>query len=497
MMNIQSVPSLRCARPGRRGGPTIGLGLLICSSVMALSQMVTTPSAQAADWPTYQHDGRRSAVTGETLSLPLRQDWIFASRHAPRPAWPPPAKADFWHHKRELNPRVIFDRAYHVAVADGRIFFGSSADDKVYALDAATGRELWTFFTGGPVRLAPTVAHGKVYVGSDDGAVYCLDAADGALVWRGQPVAPQRCVLGHGRMISTMPIRTGVVVDGGVAYCCAGIFPGEGVVALAFDANNGRTLWERPLEISPQGYMLVSAERLYVPTGRTAPVVLDRGDGKPLGSLRGSVGAYALVTADDLVVHGPGDSGEIALFRAAGRDHLATFPGLHMIIHGDMSYLHSKTQLTALDRRRYVALIDERRELAAQAKDLEKRLEGAVAIKTAGGRREVESLRAELERVRGALAERSLALGTCYRWEQPCLFPNALILAGGTLLAGGDEGLAAFSIQDGALLWQTRLPGRVYGLAVAEGRLFVSTDRGTIHCFRSEGSAGGDAGDGR
>ena len=131
------------------------------------------------EWPAYLHDPLRSGVTEERLSLPLEAAWTYHAPHPPRPAWPPPAKADYWHHKRGLKPRMIFDRAFQPVVAEGALYFGSSADDKVYCLDARTGKPRWTFFTGGPVRLAPTVWQGKVYVGSDDGFVYCLDARPG------------------------------------------------------------------------------------------------------------------------------------------------------------------------------------------------------------------------------------------------------------------------------------------------------------------------------
>ena len=59
----------------------------------------------------------------------------------------------------------------HLAVAADCVYFGSSADDKVYCLDARDGQVRWTFFTEGPVRLAPTVVGERVYAGSDDGAV--------------------------------------------------------------------------------------------------------------------------------------------------------------------------------------------------------------------------------------------------------------------------------------------------------------------------------------
>ena len=77
-----------------------------------------------------------------------------------------------------MRDRVDFDDAFQVVAAGGRLYFGSSIDDKVYALSADTGEEAWSFCTGGPIRLAPMVWNGRVFVGSDDGFVYCLNARD-------------------------------------------------------------------------------------------------------------------------------------------------------------------------------------------------------------------------------------------------------------------------------------------------------------------------------
>ena len=149
---------------------------------LCLSFFVSSESVRSEDWPTFMHDSHRSGVTGEKLTLPLTESWVFKAAQQPQPAWPPPAKQDFYHKHYELRETVAYDRAFHVVGAGQTIFFGSSADDKVYALDATTGRQRWTFFTEGPVRLAPSVADDKVYVGSDDGCAYCLSAGDGALV---------------------------------------------------------------------------------------------------------------------------------------------------------------------------------------------------------------------------------------------------------------------------------------------------------------------------
>lgn len=159
------------------------------------------------DWPTYRHDNARTGASLESLPNAISLQWVYQPIHPPEPAWPgveTRPREGFY-----LQPRVRFDDAFQVAVAGGRLYFGSSADHKVYALDAASGQPVWTFFAEGPVRLAPTVWNGRVYFGSDDGWVCCLNAASGELRWklRGGPNAEK--LLGHGKMISRWPVRTG------------------------------------------------------------------------------------------------------------------------------------------------------------------------------------------------------------------------------------------------------------------------------------------------
>ena len=123
--------------------------------------------AGADDWPTYRYDNARSGAGTETVSPPLYLQWVFEPGHTPQPAWPVPA---------EEMPRTHGDNAFHVTVADGMAYFGSSVTNKVHAIDAAEGRIRWIFYTQGPVRFAPTIYEEKVYFGSDDGYVYCLSA---------------------------------------------------------------------------------------------------------------------------------------------------------------------------------------------------------------------------------------------------------------------------------------------------------------------------------
>ncbi len=148
-------------------------------------------AASAEDWPTDRHDVARSCVSSERVAPRLSEHWAFRSL-PPQPSWP----ATQWN-----EAKAVFDRAYHVAIAGDTLFFGSSADGKVYALDAATGDLRWTFFTGGPIRVAPTVWEGGVYVGSDDGFAYCIAADTGALRWRVRAAPGDTTVLGNGTII--------------------------------------------------------------------------------------------------------------------------------------------------------------------------------------------------------------------------------------------------------------------------------------------------------
>lgn len=406
--------------------------LSITTGWLAFAALAGRPDQAAADWPTYRHDAARSGVTEEGLRLPLAPSWVFRALSPPQPAWGDP-KPKPVENILELR-RIHFDDAFQPVVADGKVYFGSSVDGKLYCLDAQTGRILWTRRTGGPVRLAPTVADGKVYVGSDDGCAYCFTAAEGTPVWKFTAAPEPRQVLGNGRMISLWPVRTGVLVDDGTAYFAAGIFPGERVFFYAVDAETGTEQWrndttsEKPQSrVAPQGYLLASATRLYVPMGRTSPAAFDRDSGKLLyesyfGKPVG--GTYALL-AGDAVYTG---TEEFVAYDQESRDKFATFAGRKMLVRGDTAYLATDTQLIAMDR--------------TKKKE---------------------------------------------QWKVDCPCHEALIMAGDLLLAGGPNLIAAFDAVSGEPRWQAEVEGTCKGLAVADGRLWATTDSGRIYCFGAEG----------
>jgi len=440
----------------------------------------------AGDWPMFGHDNHRSAVADEGLKLPLSLCWTFEAGQGPEPAWPPPAKQDYWHRLSNLKPAVNYDRAFHVVGRGEVVFFGSSADCKVYALDALSGRLRWSFFTDGPVRLAPVAAGPRVYAASDDGCVYCLSATDGSLVWKFRAAEDRRFLPGNGRMISAQPIRAGLVLDAGTLYFAAGIFPSYGVFLYALNAEDGSVRWKQRIEVSAQGYILASADRLYVPTGRTSPCIFSRTDGRFLGELPSGGGTYAVLN-EDILLTGPGRGARrIKADDSRTRDTVATFAGLRMVVRGTTAFLQSQSELCAFDRGRYIRLARQKNELEQRRKKRAEQLK-----KAQKGSAHEAQLRQEIEEMGARLGAIGREMKACYLWTVPCEYSCSMIAAGDMVFVGGQDRVAAIDSSKGQVAWSAAVAGRAYGLSVVNGRLYVSTDRGRIHCFGNGCDNGG------
>jgi len=442
--------------------------------------LVNPGVTQAEDWPTFMHDNHRSGVTFEQLELPLSESWVFKAAHRPQPAWPLPAKQDFWHRHYNLRATVTYDRAFHVVGAGDMVFFASSADDKVYALNAQTGQIRWTFFAEAPVRLAPSISGNRVYVGSDDGYVYCLSRDNGSLIWKYRAVDSERMIPGNERIISTWPVRTGILIDEGNLYSAAGLFPNQGTFLFELSAENGSVKWKQQVDVSPQGYMLASKEQLYVPTGRTNPAIFARADGSLLGQLPSAGGTFALL-AENVLVTGPGRGPkELNAAEVDTQYKIATFDGLSMLVNGPTAYILSEKELSAFNRALYLELSKKRNQLTDQYKKLEEQLK-KVDKNTA----EAEQLGIELRSITMQISELSKKMKDCYLWTVECEYPHSMIMAGDVLFLGGENKIAAFKADSGKAIWNASVGGKALGLSVANGGLYVSTDKGQIHCFRN------------
>ena len=253
------------------------------STIACALLLSTSDPVWAADWKTYRSDAARSGYTAESIPNQLQLSWVFRARHGPRPAW-------------STSERMRFDLAFQPIILGESVLFGSSADDKLYALNVKTGRVRWTFFTEGPIRFAPTGWRDRVFVASDDGFLYAISVADGSLLWRRRGGPSDKKVLGNQRMVSHWPARGGPIVFDGTVYFTAGIWPSDGVYLHAIDAQTGEVKWTNGTSgglkmaqphgganaqsgVSPQGYLLATEDRLFVPTGRAVPAAFRRSDG--------------------------------------------------------------------------------------------------------------------------------------------------------------------------------------------------------------------------
>ena len=451
----------------------------------------------AEDWPTYRSQITRSGITSETVGPRLFLQWKYIPTHRPKPAWPMPS---------EELPRMHNDNAYHVVIAGNNAYFGSCITNKVYSIDAAKGKVRWTFFTQGPVRFAPAVYDGRVYVGSDDGYVYCLDSKDGSLIWKYRAGPSDEKVIGNGRMISLWPVRTGVLVDNGVVYFAAGVFPYEGLYICALRAEDGSLIWrndtigDRAHEldyggISPHGYLVASRDILYVPSGRSMPAAFDRQSGKFLfcatpGAKRG--GTWALIDNDTLIsgVDYSGKPHKVSYDVKTGRrqgEAFAWFPGIDMVLTREVSYVLAKDRIYAINRARYIEafrkagkLVNERKKLSSQLSSLRRKLRNA--DEKAG--KEIKQQIDELTRKTASLAvEENRLRDSSYEWRYSRRGLRSVILAGDVVFAGGEGIVVGIDSKTGKQVWKSDVNGAAVGLAASDGRLVVSSDKGTIYCF--------------
>ena len=144
-----------------------------------------------------------------------------------------------------------------------------------------------------------------------------------------------------------------------------------------------------------------------------------------------------------------------------------------------MFYAATGKELFAVRRATYGAaslrrkgLLDRQRELTTQ-----------LASAKRGPEAQLKQVQTQLDAVNQQIKEPKPRWRRARSWRVPCDCDETLVLAGNVLLAGGDRKVVAYDVASGQLLWTGEVDGKARGLAVADGRLFVSSDTGTIYCF--------------
>ena len=191
-------------------------------------------------------------------------------------------------------------------VAGERLFIGSM-DHFVYALNRKTGAELWRFDTGSPVTTTPVLAGDKLVIGTRDQALlFALDAASGKKLWtvfywlswvestpalvdgllyigasdsrRVRVIEPDTGKVRWAAQVWGWTWGTPLVVGDTVYYGTAGApqyFISEKASLGALDRETGELKWRKPIPLQEKSYVSGITGSLAYANGKVLAASLD------------------------------------------------------------------------------------------------------------------------------------------------------------------------------------------------------------------------------
>lgn len=225
---------------------------------------------------------------------------------------------EIWH--KNLKP--LIDDEYEISMKGAglaefnRKIYATTGFGSVFALDMKTGKQLWRFDEKAPIRIAPTIANGLVFVQTIENALIALDADTGKELWRYKTVTEATTLVGGASpaydpfqdvviaafstgelkafkastgselwssllvsyrrtnaLASINGIKANPIIDGGVVYAL-----GHSNILAAIDLRTGDRLWER--EIGGISQPWVAGKYLYVLDNSFNLLALEKSSGK-------------------------------------------------------------------------------------------------------------------------------------------------------------------------------------------------------------------------
>ncbi len=421
------------------------IGLFTAFLIISCEKNVQIDMVQ--DWPQYKKDNFRSGNGAITLDLEtMDENWVHATSQQPVPAWYGPAKEDTYANSGPLPSMRDYDLAYYPIIVGDKLYYGSTSDHAIHCLDANTGAELWTFTTGGPIRIAPTFYNNRLYFGSDDGYAYCIKASNGKFIWKYSPTEKRKTkVVNNNSLISFWPIRTGVLVEDDIAYFGASLLPWKPSYFCALDIKTGRpkgksTFVRKFDDMTLEGAMASTGAKIIQPQGRISPMFFDKFSGQSKGQIPGTGGCFVLVTPEKNIVHAQTSrynsiTETIEQYDENSPENQKVFAdfmsfdgGKEMVVKDSISYILTDNSISAYSRN--------------SAKVL---------------------------------------------WTKRNYNAHRIIESNDVLYVGTTDTIYAVSTKNGWPLWKAPVNGVVYAVVVANDALYASTGEGFIYCFKSGG----------
>jgi outer membrane protein assembly factor BamB len=210
---------LAMAREGTRkwlpnGGK--GSGPRLFASASAPAALAERPD----DWPMYRRDIARSNFTPAKLPGKLKPLW---------------------------SEKLGESRLTQTVSAYGIVCTTEPQAHRVFARDAASGKELWSFVADGRTEWPPALHRGLCLFSTGAGSVYALDAKTGKKIWRLRAAPAEKYIAEESQFASAWPVIGGVMPMDGKIFFASGRSVGAdgGMWIFAADAATGKVRWRR------------------------------------------------------------------------------------------------------------------------------------------------------------------------------------------------------------------------------------------------------------
>jgi len=143
------------------------------------SAAVQQSSVSPRRWPQFQADALNSGYTETLGPTEGTVAWEFDTGGPGQSTGTPPATGTPYENVPDDPTDNVVSSP---AVVDGTVYVGNN-DGTLYAIDAVSGDETWSYEADAEVMSSPTVTDGTVYVGSHDESLHAVDAESGDREW--------------------------------------------------------------------------------------------------------------------------------------------------------------------------------------------------------------------------------------------------------------------------------------------------------------------------
>lgn len=236
--------------------------------VLSVAMLATlTATVSATDWPQFRGPER----TGLSKETGLLKEWPTSG---PALAW---------------KMTGMGEGHTTISVAKGKIFGMGlvGEEERVWALDEKTGKQLWSVKIAGRIELqakqggngsraTPTVEGDFLYTVGVAGDVLCMKVSDGSIVWR------KHLVNDFGGRVPVWGYSESPLIDGEKLV----VTPGGQSAMVALNKRTGETIWKSPLRngasYSSALTAMVNGQKQYIQFLAEGVFGLSAADGKPI-----------------------------------------------------------------------------------------------------------------------------------------------------------------------------------------------------------------------